>query len=155
LSIAIGLFFLSVGTSTDAYALDRFQDNRDGTVRDNATDLVWIKDPTKVPALKNGLHWVQAVDACRNLSYAGFGPTNWRLPSIKELQTLVSENRGSPRIDRMFKAINAPYWSSTTYVGQGARAWTVDFKNGELGSYPKLSLLKPSKLFARCVRSKR
>ena len=56
------------------------------TVIDKNTKLEWLYDA----AGYNG-SWYEAVDACNNLNYAGHD--DWRLPSIKELLTIVEYNR--------------------------------------------------------------
>jgi hypothetical protein len=141
-------FFL--GTT---YGMERFKDNRDGTVTDNATGLVWIKDPEGVPALKGGKIWPHAMQACKELVFAAYGPEEWFVPTIKELQSIVSDTKSKPRIDAVFEALDTFYWSSTTASGQGAKAWTVDFTDGSLQEHAKLSLTKPARLSVRCVRN--
>lgn len=132
----------------------RFKDKGDGTVKDTVTNLVWIKHPDNSPAIRGIMFWITAKKACDNLEFAGHGPHEWRLPNVKELQTLIDENDHSPRINNVvFSAFGEAYWSSTDDSGNSPRAWIVNFANGELGSYPKLSLVKPVPARARCVRS--
>lgn len=139
---------------TQAYAFERFINNGDGTVSDELTELIWIRDPNLTPGVQGGMIWLQARNACSDLVYAGVGPKVWRLPTIDELQSLVDENNYSPSIDtRFFATVNGPYWSSTEDMGSGPRAWTVNFINGRLESHSKLNLLKPVHLPVRCVRS--
>ncbi len=131
----------------------RFIENPDGTVKDTLTDLVWIKDPEKVPTLAGAMLWMKARACCQNLSYGGAGAGAWYLPNIKELQSLLEEGTRSPRIDsNYFDCYPAAYWSATDDTGSGPRVWTLNFANGELSSQPKLSLLNPVYLRVRCVR---
>ena len=60
----------------------RFVDNGDGTVTDRRTWLVWSK--------KNfgGMRWQEAVNYCRE-NRAGLPGSDWRLPTISELRTLI------------------------------------------------------------------
>lgn len=62
------------------------------------------------------------------------GLQNWRMPSIYELASLVSNDRIEPAIDTAyFIGTGLSYfWSSTPYLLDQARAWYVDFITGEL-----------------------
>ena len=144
------LLMLPAATSA---AESRYTDNYDGTIKDNLSELVWIKDPDHTPGLAGAMVWNKAKHSCKDLVFGGYGPNVWYLPNIKELQGLVEESSGSPRIDTFhFSCTGEPYWSSTDDTGNGTRAWVVHFGSGELLSYPKLSLMNPIALRARCVR---
>jgi hypothetical protein len=54
------------------------------------------------------------------------GHSDWRLPTIDELKTLMG-TADAPKTD--------VYWSSSPYVGSSAGAWIVDFVNGDVSSY--------------------
>ncbi|MBR4532047.1 DUF1566 domain-containing protein [bacterium] len=56
------------------------------TVFDENTKLEWLYDLSELGT------WYEAVGYCDNLNYAGH--SDWRLPSIKEMLTLVAYNRG-------------------------------------------------------------
>jgi hypothetical protein len=148
--LLIGTLFLS---SELLAAEVRFIDNADGTIKDTMTDLIWIKNSEKIPAATGPMIWVKAKRCCDELIYAGSGPNTWRLPNIKELQTLIDDSSRSPRIDTTyFDVISTAYWSNTDDTGSGMRAWTVNFLNGDLLSLQKLSLLSPVHARVRCVR---
>jgi hypothetical protein len=89
--------------------LNRFLDNGDGTITDNLTQLIW----QKVPNL-NSLTWEQALQYSENLSLAG--QIDWRLPNIKEIQSLTDYDQINPSINSLvFNGIGIHnYWSSTT-----------------------------------------
>lgn len=116
-------------------------DNRNGTVTDQRTSLVWqqpeITDRT----------WEEAIRYCEDLVLAGAG--DWRLPSLREIRSINDESRVRPSIETtLFPGTTAaPFWSSTTLVNQTARAWTVDFTFG-IASYNT----KTDRLRLRCVR---
>jgi hypothetical protein len=99
----------------------RFVDNGDGTITDRVTNLMWQKD---------GYYWdscgIQvAIDNCEALSLGGF--TDWRLPNIKELMSIVNYGKNSPAIDQppFTNTQWGHYWSSTYYL-------VVDFNDGLL-----------------------
>jgi hypothetical protein len=57
----------------------------------------------------------------------------WRLPTVKELATLVDTGRGIPAIDLgAFPAAPADwYCTSSPYLGSASLAWYVDFQHGD------------------------
>ena len=86
-----------------------FVDNGDGTVTDRSTGLMWQQ------ATAPGTYtWAQALSYCKNMVLAGF--TDWRLPTIKELEFIVDLTQYSPSIDTTYfpDTLSANYWSSTT-----------------------------------------
>jgi len=118
----------------------RFVDNGDGTVTDNCTGLVWQKDTADV----NGdgqiiyewdggdlITWQAALKYCESLEFAGHD--DWRLPNVRELQSIVDYGRWNPSIDPVFGAESGWYWSSSTGVGNPGYAWYVNFGGGNVG----------------------
>ncbi len=101
-----------------------FRVNGDGTVTDLSTGLMWQQSETRP------MTWQQALAFCEELELAGHG--DWRLPSIRELQTLVEAGPGEPAVDeKIFPGCRPePYWSSTTRSERPAFAWTMDFATG-------------------------
>jgi len=103
-----------------------------GIIKDNVTDLMWQK------ATAQDYHtWEQALSYCDNLTLGGY--TDWRLPTIKELSTLVDSGTAypGPAINMSYfpdTGARSNYWSSTasvsTYVGDADSAWHVYFGNG-------------------------
>ncbi len=115
----------------------RFADNRDGTVTDACTGLMWqrktaaptpggVHDPDR-----NGwMNWEQALDYCAALgevpgidqAFDGAGYTDWRLPNVRELQSLIDFSRRSPALPPEFEIRSDPtapamwYASSTPGV---------------------------------------
>ncbi len=66
------------------------------------------------------------------LNSANFGGHNdWRLPTLKELVTLVDYSRQNPPIDTSFfqDTVSSYYWSSTTTANNSNRVWPVYFHN--------------------------
>ena len=102
-----------------------FRDNKDGTVTDTATGLMWQQ--TGATSKKK---WKDALSYCKNLSLAGY--TDWRLPTIEELRSLVDHSHQKPSINTTYfpNAISSFYWSSTTYADYTSHAWGVYFSYG-------------------------
>ena len=104
------------------YGKNRFVDNKNKTVSDKATGLMWQKEDSK-----SGMDWRNALKYCEELSLGGYN--DWRLPNAKELQSIVDYKRspqatGSAAIDPIFSVSRIddsmgsyPYfWSSTTHL---------------------------------------
>ena len=110
----------------------RFTNNGDGTITDNATGLMWVANPTAA-GVGGTYTWANAITACENLNYAGH--TDWRLPNIKELMSIVDYEAYNPTIDQNFFTCQSYYyWSSSTDVSSahpgGTWAWLVSFSSG-------------------------
>jgi hypothetical protein len=119
----------------------RYVDNGDGTVTDLQVGLIWQKcsigqsgdDCSKgTPSV---FSWDQAVqqDDLINNSGGFAGHTDWRVPKIKELKSLVETGCWSPSINMTFfpNTPDADYWSSSTYTGFNNNSWYVSFNSGK------------------------
>ena len=139
--------FVRYVRSNPAYGRNDFVDNKNGTVTDRATGLMWMQaDSGKLKAgpLGDGrMDWPQALVWAARLNYAGYA--DWRLPNAKELQSIVDYRRSpaathSAAIDPVFSCTvirneagrddYAHYWTSTTHLDgprQGDAAVYVAF----------------------------
>lgn len=111
-----------------------------GVVTDNATGLHWQQGPGQSGS------WTDAMTFCQQLDLSG---TGWRLPSVKELQTLVDRTRSDPAIEpgSFPDTPSEPFWTSTPVVGDSTSAWDVSFKSGASAGSPLTSTAR-----IRCVR---
>ncbi|MDZ7744185.1 MAG: DUF1566 domain-containing protein [Candidatus Saccharibacteria bacterium] len=125
-------------------ASPRFTDNADGTVTDNLTGLIWLKNANCFGTRT----WEQALSDANGLASASCGLTDgsvagdWRLPNIYELESLLDLGvTSAPRIPsgHPFSGVvtNYYYWSSSTYVPNASRAWFVYYNNGTTENYGK------------------
>ncbi|KJU86234.1 secreted protein containing DUF1566 [Candidatus Magnetobacterium bavaricum] len=118
----------------------RFTDNGDQTVNDNLTGLVWTKDANLPGTTKT---WQQALDyvATMNSGTGTYGHTDWRLPSPKELFSLVDHERYVPSLPSGHQFTNVQsnyfYWSSTSYAYITFCAWVVSMDFGLVYNYDK------------------
>ncbi|MFC1765502.1 DUF1566 domain-containing protein [Planctomycetota bacterium] len=115
------------------YGINRFTDNSDGTISDSATGLMWSQEDSDVGMnWQEALAWVQAQNAA---AYLGF--SDWRLPNVKALHSLVDYTRSpdttdSPAIDAIFYTTTITneagqtdypcFWSSTTHASGSANS---------------------------------
>lgn len=97
---------------------NHFTDNGNRTITDNLTQLVWQKAPNTTI-----LTWENALAYAENLSLAS--ATDWRLPNIKELQSLNDESITNPSANtNFFPTIGVHnYWSSTSLPNQTTKSW--------------------------------
>ncbi|MEI6140899.1 MAG: DUF1566 domain-containing protein [Mariniphaga sp.] len=119
-----------------------FTDNGNNTITDNYTGLIWQKIQSS-----NTMSWEEALGYAENLSLAG--ATDWRLPNVKELQSLNDEKLFKPSFNKTFfpNALSGNYWSSTTLVNATEKAWDINLDYG-IVSYN----VKTTKENVLCVR---
>lgn len=138
-------FFVLCVRENSSYGVNDFSDNgatdsgQAGTITDNATGLMWAQDDSG-----QALNWEEAlayVEAQNAANYLGY--SDWRLPNVKELQSIVDYTRSpdtthSAAIDPLFNATAITneagendygfYWSNTTHAN-----WTNT--PGRAGAY--------------------
>jgi hypothetical protein len=113
---------------------ERFTINIDDTVTDNCTGLQWQRFPADADGdgSADGFTWCGALRFCNTLSHAGH--QDWRLPNVRELQSILDYGRAEPAIANSFVSVSGDFWSSTTDVSIPRRAWAVDFRRGVVRS---------------------
>ena len=166
-------------TAVDSSALPRYQDNGDGTITDRQTGLMWVKlddaggrlDKDTVRNWNDAIStWLDQVNSLNTtkasnsadgsrVSFAG-GYTDWRLPTIVELQTILDTSVPgcgvppftTPCVDSIFNsnctagctstALNpanacsctaaSGYWSTASDAHDPSGVWDVDFSDGDV-----------------------
>lgn len=75
------------------------------------------------------------IEALNVQKFGGF--SDWRMPNVRELGSLVNTETYNPAIDtRWFpNTMSHGYWSSTTYVLDSTLAWVVPFYHGLVNHY--------------------
>lgn len=131
---------LSASTPPQSRIGVRFTDNGDGTVTDNLTGLIWLKNANCF----GGNNWQSALDAANNLSDGQCGLTDdssagdWRLPNFNELGSLIDSNQSTLALPagHPFSGVQGGasdfYWSSTTEAPQQDYAWVVTLNSGHV-----------------------
>jgi hypothetical protein len=126
------------------WPVPRFADNGDGTITDNLTGLVWLKNANCFGTRT----WDEALTDCNGLASVQCGLTDgsiageWRLPNRNELYSLTDAQYFIPALPNMegtgqwaegdpFNNVNTSYyWSSTTHADVTDNAWYVHFYSG-------------------------
>jgi hypothetical protein len=151
-----------------------YKDNGDGTITGVNTGLMWQKTPGSKVTFAN------AVAGAKLLNLGGY--MDWRLPTIKELYSLIlfsgtdvspcisgeTCNNATPFLDTNYfdfkygdtnageRVIDAQYWSSTAYVSRmmsgNATVFGVNFADGRIKGYPRTSPRGEMLEFVRYVR---
>jgi hypothetical protein len=121
-----------------------YTDNGDGTVTDNATGLIWQKDGAYIAS-----SWSNAISYCAN-NTPGLPGTDWRLPNIKELYSILDYGKVNPAINAVFtNTANNWYWSSTTWFTATTSAWSLNFAAGNSSAgFGKTA----ATVYVRCVK---
>jgi len=119
-----------------------------GTVVDSATGLAWQQTIATTGGDDGAGRstWANAKSYC-----AGLGG-GYRLPTAKELLTIVDFSKANPSIDTSANAFpntpSDPFWSATPLRGSPpASAWFISFDNGYAGN---VDMMQPNRV--RCVR---
>lgn len=99
---------------------------------DNLTGLMWVRTPDSTRRT-----WADALTYANNLTLCGY--SDWRLPNIQELKSLVYNHGQSDPYAWLkaqgFSFNNQDYWSSTTVANDTTSAWN------NFGNSPKTSTL--------------
>jgi len=113
-------------------------------VQDPRTNLMW-EDTPHVREAK--IRQPRAVNYCMELTLGGF--EDWRLPTIKELLTIIDYTRISPAIIREFSYVEDEsfYWTKTHVADEDDAFWGVNFKRGYSSKASEYY-----DRYARCVR---
>ncbi|MCI0435770.1 MAG: DUF1566 domain-containing protein, partial [Gemmatimonadetes bacterium] len=123
-----------------------YTDNGDGTITDTNTGRMWEKlsDDGSIHDIDTFYTWANAfagkVAALNSGGFAGY--TDWRVPNVKELQSIVNYENLNPTVSPAFNngcisgctvttcsctSTFGFYWSSSTFAGGPGLAWTVGF----------------------------
>jgi hypothetical protein len=120
-----------------AWPSPRLTDNGNGTVTDNLTGLIWLKNANFF-GVRN---WATALTDCNTLAANGTTLTDgsvagdWRLPNKRELFSLIDDSNNNPALPtgHPFTGVQSfpgNYWSSTTYADGTDWAWYVYLNYG-------------------------
>jgi len=102
-------------------------------VYDRRTGLGWA---TMAPQSSRPLSWTDALDFVKNMNEgAAHGRCDWRLPNIRELESLIDVRQHTPALSEghLFSRVPAGCWSSTTSVYEPRYAWVLYMRDGAVG----------------------
>ncbi|MBS3809348.1 MAG: DUF1566 domain-containing protein [Desulfobacterales bacterium] len=103
------------------------------TVYDKLTGLTWTRSAA---GHDHFLNWYDAIEAVKKMNREkAHGYNNWRMPDIRELESLVDLGSHSPAIEEKhpFSNVEMFYWSSTTSMYETRYAWALYLQDGAAG----------------------
>jgi len=111
----------------------RFIDNKDGTITDNATKLMWIKNGWRLDFFSS-VTWNDAVRSCRDFKHGSY--TDWKLPTVKQWKSLIDTEMQFPALVEPNPFVNivvhASYWTGTGIQNKKLHAYAVSLYSGEI-----------------------
>jgi Protein of unknown function (DUF1566) len=135
----------------DAVRLDRFTDMEDGTVRDNRSNLLWLKDANTFFDLMDLGLAITIVNGLQSGEYGledGSSPGDWRLPTKSEWEELFDTNYSYPALSNTegrgkwtqgnpfnINEYDHPYFWSQTYF-DSENIYIADVNLGRMKLYP-------------------
>jgi len=107
-------------------------------VKDNVTGLIWeVKtNHGSIHGKDNSYNWQDAqnvfITQLNELNFGGY--SDWRLPTVKELASIVNSGRYDPSINADYfpNTRSSRYWSSIIYTYNSDNSWYVDFDEGKV-----------------------
>ncbi len=114
------------------FSMPHFTDNVNGTITDNFTGLIWQK------GIENKTFtWDSALMMANSFSLAGY--SDWRLPTIKELQSLNDPQLVNPSFEKtaFSNLLVGDYWSATTLFNTPSKAWDINNQFGIVTQHDK------------------
>ena len=114
-----------------------FTDNGNGTVTDNLTGLIWLKNANCF----GKKDWAGALSAANALANGtcglsdGSSAGDWRLPNLNELRSLFDPSRLAPYLpaSHPFTGVQSSlYWTSTSYAGKPSLVWRLYLGDGSV-----------------------
>lgn len=115
----------------------RFVDNGDGTVNDEQTGLIWMRcalgqnwDGATCIGSASTYTWQQALTVAEGNVFGGSDA--WRLPNIKELNSIIERACVEPSINQSIFPVTSSsgFWSSSLKADSDDYGWFVSFGNG-------------------------
>ncbi|MCK5808923.1 DUF1566 domain-containing protein [bacterium] len=112
-------------------------------IKDMRTGLMWTKRYWEAKS------WKEALEYCENLEY--MRTSDWRLPNINELRTLIDYSKNGPASNFPDMPENDSFWSSTTHSEFTGSVWSVRSGSGAISAIWKEGVDIRS-FSVRCVR---
>jgi hypothetical protein len=121
-----------------------------GTVTDNLTGLIWLRNANCANSLRTwhtakndvvqlNTNGTMNSNNCGDTSNAGANQTDWRLPNIRELHSIVDFGTFNPALPsgHPFENFEGTYWSSTTVADDASLAWIMSLTFGRVDDQDK------------------
>jgi hypothetical protein len=125
--------------SGEQFPEPRFTDHQNGTVTDRLTGLMWTKN-ANLPDGTGGFQWALDYVAGMNTGiYENYGYTDWKVPNIRELMSLIDYGRykpvlttGHPFTNVQGNFNNLYYHTSTSHTANYTHTYCISFYHADL-----------------------
>lgn len=114
-------YYLRAVAGNPAYGTNNFRDLQNGVIHDLNTRLMWTKYDFGAAAYS----WQAALTYCEDLNYAGF--SDWHLPNIKELHSIVDYGRAPSLIGQLSGPASNPIFGITSIINQRPGVYYTQF----------------------------
>jgi hypothetical protein len=171
------IFLLLIFSVSTLYSEKIYRVLSRGSIKDFSTGLIWTRCSLtegdrpvydfNCKGTRKKYTWDQAVEACSNLNFDG--RSDWRLPNIRELQSILFYHHYSAGYDNIsqvleevfpnvvsrsdmetIKISSVQYWSSTLHANTSDFAWFADFFHGN-AVWGRRTTDDQKLLYVRCV----
>lgn len=128
------------------WPVKRFTDNGDGTLTDNITGLMWLKDgncfkPEKKKHAGKVIEWLNTIPEKLKCEEYSAGYENWQLPEMSMLADLMAAADGEPAAwlnsQGAVNLIPRDYWTAVENTFNLYHAWAYNFRQGTPRNYPE------------------
>lgn len=155
------------------WPLQRFVDHKDGTITDQLTGLMWIKDADCSSEISSGaaaIYWSRALEFTSTLNTNALNApctgydknySDWRIPNINETTSLMRAGLGNQTIANWLNIPenNSPgfsqtnivakdVWTSTTSASNPEMAWVANLESGGTKLVNKSNTTLPIYIFS-------
>ncbi len=121
----------------------------DAALESNTKTVLEWQDDNDTATVKRG--WQDSINYCESLTLSNH--SDWRLPNINELKSIIDRERMLPALLSTCQHIgienNFGYWSSTSLKGEESEGWYVSFSYGYVYHQSK-----EKEYYVRCVRNR-
>jgi len=134
-----------------AWPAPRFSfDSSGNCITDQLTGLMWVRDLNTVST--TAVSWENALTVANGGNWCGY--TDWRIPNINELASIINYGYSSPANWLMYGSGDAAnpacngtcfvnvqaggYWSSSSNTDSPTQAWHMNFSNANMGVAAKV-----------------
>jgi hypothetical protein len=122
---------IQVDVAAGAPTPESYTDNKDGTITDGVTGLMWQQTVSATTYT-----WAAALAYCPTLTLGGH--SDWRLPTVVEVASILDDGQETAPLINATVFPSTPsgiFWSSSLLAGSSSNAWVVSFTFGFTDTY--------------------
>ncbi|MBF0321058.1 MAG: DUF1566 domain-containing protein [Nitrospirae bacterium] len=136
--VVICIFSVMFMSAFSVYAQgSRFNILTELTVKDTKTGLIWTRN---ADVAAGSMKWLSADAFIKRLNQQKYGGySDWRLPEVHELFSIIDTNYHKPSLTKghPFIDVRHEYWSSSVCAYKDDNAWAVSTNHGNVTVHDK------------------